>query len=60
VRGNDLLCRGGSNITDQDGSPLAEIWDREGIILADVEPAGVIEHRASNPWFTGHRPDLYV
>ena len=38
-------CRGGSNITNHDGSLLAEIWDDEGVIYADVDPADRIPHR---------------
>lgn len=56
-RGN--VCRGGSNITDHDGSLLAEIWDREGVIYADVEPSAVPKARNSNPWYVGRRRDLY-
>ena len=52
-------CRGGSNITNYDGSLLTEIWDKEGIIYADVNPAAVPEARQNNPWYTGRRPDLY-
>jgi len=52
-------CRGGSNITDADGKLLAEIWDKEGIILADVSPAGALGLRAENPWYRGRRPELY-
>ncbi|MBT4502478.1 MAG: carbon-nitrogen hydrolase family protein [Gemmatimonadetes bacterium] len=52
-------CPGGSNITDADGSLLAEIWNEEGIIYADVEPEKVSESRKKNPWFTGQRRDLY-
>ena len=52
-------CRGGSNITNHDGALLAEIWDKEGIIYADVDPAAVPEARRNNPWYTGRRPDLY-
>lgn len=51
--------RGGSNITNYDGSVLAEIWDREGIIFADVDPAGVMSARERNPLFRGQRPELY-
>lgn len=54
------LCRGGSNITDKDGTLLAEIWDAPGLILADVDPAGVLSARKANPSFTGQRRDLYV
>jgi predicted amidohydrolase len=53
-------CPGGSNITDSDGRVLAEIWDREGIIYADVDPGSVPAARAASPWYTGRRPDLYV
>jgi len=52
-------CRGGSNITDADGSLLAEIWDEEGIILADVSPSRALALRAENPWYRGRRPELY-
>ncbi|MDZ4820445.1 MAG: carbon-nitrogen hydrolase family protein [Planctomycetota bacterium] len=52
-------CGGGSNITDKDGKLLKEIWDNEGIIYADVEPASVLEARKKNPWYKGRRSDLY-
>ena len=52
-------CRGGSNITDADGSLLAEIWDKQGSILADVLPSRALEMRAENPWYRGRRPELY-
>ena len=52
-------CRGGSNITGHDGTLLAEIWDEEGVIYADVDPAQALEARAENPWYVGRRPDLY-
>jgi predicted amidohydrolase len=53
------VCRGGSNITNHDGGLLAEIWDQEGIIYADVEPGTVPEARSKNPWYIGRRSDLY-
>ena len=53
-------CPGGSNITDKDGKLLAEIWNREGVIVADVDPASVAQARKANPWYTGRRPELYV
>ena len=53
-------CRGGSNITDKDGSLLTEIWDRPGLILADVDPASVLGARLANPSYTGRRPELYA
>ncbi|MCX7590655.1 MAG: carbon-nitrogen hydrolase family protein [Kiritimatiellae bacterium] len=52
-------CRGGSNITDATGELLAEIWDREGIIMADVDPEKALKLRAQNPWYRGCRPHLY-
>lgn len=52
-------CRGGSNITDKDAALLSEIWDREGVIYADVDPGTVPEARRRNPWFSGQRQDLY-
>ncbi|MHB1357555.1 MAG: carbon-nitrogen hydrolase family protein [Anaerolineae bacterium] len=52
-------CRGGSNITHADGTLLAEIWDHEGIITADVDPAAALRLRADNPWYIGQRPELY-
>ncbi|MBN2289949.1 MAG: carbon-nitrogen hydrolase family protein [Candidatus Glassbacteria bacterium] len=60
--GNNELgykCRGGSNITDCDGSLVCEIWDKEGVIYADVEPGKVPEARSNNPWYTGRRGELY-
>ncbi|MBN2313829.1 MAG: carbon-nitrogen hydrolase family protein [Sedimentisphaerales bacterium] len=53
------VCRGGSNITNHTGGLLAEIWDKEGVIYADVEPGAVPEARRQNPWYIGRRSDLY-
>jgi predicted amidohydrolase len=52
-------CRGGSNITNFNGELLAEIWDDEGVIYADVDPAAALAAREKNPWFVGRRMDLY-
>jgi predicted amidohydrolase len=52
-------CGGGSNITDKSASLVAEIWDKEGIIYADVDPGTVAAARDENPWFRGQRQDLY-
>jgi predicted amidohydrolase len=52
-------CGGGSNITDAEGKLLTEIWDREGVIVADVCPEQVPDLRNSNPWYRGQRPELY-
>jgi predicted amidohydrolase len=56
-RGNE--CRGGSNITGPEGDLIAEIWDKEGFIIAGVQPGKVDGIRKKNPWYTGLRPDLY-
>jgi predicted amidohydrolase len=56
---NGTPCRGGSNITDKDAALLTEIWDKEGVIYADVDPRTVPEARQQNPWFRGQRQDLY-
>jgi len=53
------ICKGGSNITAASGECLAEIWDREGIILYDVNPDNALDLREKNPWFKGQRQDLY-
>jgi len=52
-------CRGGSNITGPSGELLAELWDREGILSAAVDPAAALQARASNPWYAAWRPQLY-
>ena len=52
-------CPGGSNITGPKGELIQEIWDREGIIIADVYPDQVELIRKDNPWYTGLRPELY-
>jgi len=53
------MCPGGSNVTDATGAPLAEIWDREGIIMATVNPSQALKLRQDNPWYVGLRPELY-
>jgi predicted amidohydrolase len=52
-------CRGGSNITDATGKLLSELWDREGLIIADVFPDNVSGLHDHNPWYRGRRPELY-
>jgi predicted amidohydrolase len=53
------ICRGGSNIVDASGKLLAELWDREGIIYADVDPGEVMSLRRRNFSYIGQRQDLY-
>ena len=52
-------CEGGSNITGAKGELIEEIWNREGIIISDVDPGEVMEIRKDNPWFNGLRPEVY-
>jgi predicted amidohydrolase len=52
-------CEGGSNITGAKGELITEIWNKEGLIIGDVNPGEVSQIRENNPWFTGSRPDLY-
>ena len=54
-----VACPGGSNITDANGKLLAEIWDKEGVIFADVNPENALRLREKNPWHRGQRRDLY-
>jgi len=53
-------CGGGSNITAYDGGLLSEIWDKEGVIYAEIYGEAVLRHRESNPWYVGRRNDLYI
>jgi len=52
-------CAGGSNITNHNGDLITEIWNKEGILYADIDPAAAILARADNPWYRGRRPELY-
>ncbi len=55
----EQVCSGGSNITGPKGELITEIWEKEGVIMADVQPDLVAELRKENPWYNGLRPDLY-
>ncbi len=50
-------CPGGSNITNYDGSLITEIWNKEGVLYADIDPAAALLARTSNPWYRGRRPE---
>jgi predicted amidohydrolase len=52
-------CEGASNITNYDGKLLTELWDKEGVLYADVDPEAAARARHRNPWFVGYRPELY-
>jgi (R)-amidase len=52
-------CEGGSNITGAKGELIDEIWNEEGIIMADLYPGTVSKLREKNPWFKGLRPEVY-
>ena len=45
---------------DHDGSVLAELWNDEGFVAADVNPAAALEHRQTSMYFASLRPDLYA
>ena len=58
--GDDLLGRGGSAILAPDGSYLAgPLWDEEGILYADLDPARMYAARQRfDPAGHYHRPDV--
>jgi len=54
-----MFCEGGSNVTGPEGELITEIWENEGVIMADVFPDKVYEIRDRNYRYKGLRPDLY-
>ena len=52
-------CPGGSNITGYDGKPIVEIWDKPGIIYAEIDPDEALAHRPNNHYVFNRRDDLY-
>jgi len=58
--GDELLGRGGSAIVDPQGSYLAgPLWDEEGILYADLDPAALYSARQRfDPAGHYHRPDV--
>ena len=61
LEGHDVLGRGGSAILGPDGSYLAgPLYDEEGILYADLEPARLFEERQRfDPAGHYHRPDVF-
>jgi nitrilase len=61
AEGDELVGRGGSAILGPDGSYLAgPLWDEEGVIYADLDPARLYEERQRfDPAGHYHRPDLF-
>jgi nitrilase len=59
--GDELVGRGGSAILGPDGSYLAgPLWDEEGVLYADLDPARLYEERQRfDPAGHYHRPDLF-
>lgn len=57
---NGNHAAGGSHIVGHDGRVVAEQWDAPGLIVAEVDTAGVAGARAANPFYTGRRPELYA
>jgi predicted amidohydrolase len=52
-------CAGGSNITGPGGELIAEIWNKEGMIVGDVHPSQALQFRRTNPLYICKRPELY-
>jgi nitrilase len=61
AEGDDLVGRGGSAILAPDGSYLAgPLWDEEGVLYADLDPARLYEERQRfDPAGHYHRPDVF-
>jgi nitrilase len=61
AEGDELVGRGGSAILGPDGSYLAgPLWDEEGVLYADLDPARLYEERQRfDPAGHYHRPDLF-
>jgi nitrilase len=62
AEGGELLGRGGSAILGPDGSYLAgPLWDEEGILYAELDPARLYEERQRfDPAGQYHRPDVFT
>jgi nitrilase len=60
LEGADVLGRGGSAVLAPDGSYLAgPLYDEEGILYAELDPARVLEERQRfDPVGHYHRPDV--
>jgi nitrilase len=60
LEGQDVIGRGGSAILGPDGSYLAgPLWDEEGILYAELDPARLDEERQRfDPVGHYHRPDV--
>jgi nitrilase len=60
AEGEELVARGGSAVLAPDGTYLAgPLWDEEGILYADLDPARLYEERQRfDPAGHYHRPDV--
>ncbi len=54
-----LFCEGASNITGPEGELISELWNDEGIVMADIYPEKAFELREKNYKYKGLRSDLY-
>jgi nitrilase len=61
AEGDELIGRGGSAILGPDSAYLAgPLWDEEGVLYADLDPARLYEERQRfDPAGHYHRPDLF-
>jgi nitrilase len=60
LEGQDVIGRGGSAVLGPDGAYLAgPLWDEEGILYAELDPARLAEERQRfDPVGHYHRPDV--
>jgi omega-amidase len=58
-QGGDLNFVGGSAIIDPLGQVIAHGGDKEGLIVADIDPAKVAEVRSSMPFLKDRKPHLF-
>jgi len=56
---NEHYIYGNSMIVEHGGKILSKLWNREGMIIADLSPAETVEYKQSTQWITGRRPELY-
>jgi predicted amidohydrolase len=51
---------GASNITNFDGTLLADIRNKQGVIYADVKPRETLLDRQRNPLYVERKPEFYA
>lgn len=56
---NEHYVYGNSMMVEHGGNILTKLWNREGMIIADLSTAETAKHKQSTQWITGRRPELY-